>query len=186
MPVSCASLSKRWQPGVWRTILTEDRYPIKAVFASESNPLCAHANPDKFIVDAVKRLEFIVWTDIMLNPSGEWADIVLPVSTPFERNWVTPTNEVGLMAGQKIIEPLYESKSDFDIYRELCVRWGRESVWPWKTEEEWCDWQLEEVGITFKELDGHPTGRIFQVQLFEVLSHAQLLGYLDQEPAYRP
>ncbi len=87
-----------------------------------------------------------------MTPSNEFADILLPVSSPFERKWVSMMNEVGILAGEQLIEPLYESKSDFDIYMELAKRWGKENVWPWKTEEEWCDWQLAEMGITFKEL----------------------------------
>jgi len=144
-------LPSAWQPGVWKAMLTGDPYPVKALFATDSNPLCSHGNPDKFILDALKKLDFIVWTDIVMTPSNEWADIILPTGTPFERDYVNATNEVGVLAGQKVVEPLFESRSDFYIYRELCVRWGRESIWPWKTEEEWCDWQLEKMGTTFRE-----------------------------------
>ncbi len=141
-----------YQPAVWKAILTEKPYPIKALVATDSNPLVAHENPDKYILEALKKVEFIVWSDIVMTPSNEFADIILPVSTPFERNWCTQSNEVGVFAGQAVIEPLYESKSDFDIYRELCVRWGKEKIWPWKTEEEWCDWMVAKMGITFREL----------------------------------
>ncbi len=145
-------LPSAWQPGVWKAVITGDPYPVRGLFATDSNPLCSHGNPDKFILDALKKLDFIVWTDIVMNPSNEWADIILPTCTPFERDWVNATNEVGVMAGQKVVEPLYESRSDFYIYRDLCIRLGRESIWPWKTEEEWCNWQLAEMGITFREL----------------------------------
>ncbi|MFC1971384.1 molybdopterin-dependent oxidoreductase [Chloroflexota bacterium] len=141
-----------YQPDVWRAMLTEDPYPIKALFGIDSNPLCGHENPDKYILDAIKKVDFIVWCDMLMTPSNEYADIILPVTTPIERNWVDDSNEAGVFAGRAVVEPYYESKSDFDIYRELCVRWGREDIWPWKTEEEWCDWQLEKMGITFKEL----------------------------------
>ena len=147
-----AQLPSAYQPAVWKAALTGDPYPIKALFAVDSNPLIDHENPDRYILKALKKLEFIVWTDITMTPSNEYADIILPVCTPFERDWVYASPEVGVFAGQKVIEPLYESKSDFYIYRELCQRVGREDAWPWKTEEEWCDWQLEGMGITFREL----------------------------------
>ncbi|MFC1861569.1 molybdopterin-dependent oxidoreductase, partial [Chloroflexota bacterium] len=140
------------QPAVWKSVLTGEPYPIKALFGIDSNPLVGHENPDKYILEALKKLEFIVWTDITMTPSNEYADIILPVSTPFERDWVSAQFEVGIFAGQAVIEPLYESRSDFHVYRDLCHRVGREDAWPWKTEEEWCDWQLEEMGITFREL----------------------------------
>jgi len=140
-----------YQPEVWKAALTGEPYPIKALFGIDSNPLIDHENPDGYILEAMKKLEFIVWTDITMTPSNEYADIILPVCTPMERNWLSPMFEVGVFAGQAVIEPLYESKSDFYVYRELCKRVGREDAWPWKTEEELCDWQLEEMGITFKE-----------------------------------
>ncbi len=141
-----------YEPAVWKTILTGKPYPVKALYGADSNPLVGHENPGRYILEALKKLEFIVWTDITMTPSSEYADIVLPVCTPFERNWVTDTHELGIMAGQAVIEPLYESKSDFYICVELLKRWGLESMFPWQTEEEWCNWRLENLGITFREL----------------------------------
>lgn len=141
-----------WQPGVWNAIITGKPYPIRALVGTDSNPLVGHENPHKYIREALKKLEFTVWCDMVRTPSNEYADILLPVTTPYERNWMNTKNEVGIFAGQAIIEPYYESKSDFDIYRALMERWGLEKNWPWKTEEELCNWQLEDLGITFKEL----------------------------------
>jgi anaerobic selenocysteine-containing dehydrogenase len=141
-----------YQPAVWKAALTGDPYPIKALYGVDSNPLVCHENPGKYILEALKNIEFIVWTDITMTPSNEYADIILPINTPFERNWVSTKYEIGIFAGQEVMEPYYESKSDFFIFRELCKRAGREDVWPWETEEELCDYQLEELGITFKEL----------------------------------
>ncbi|MDP2917045.1 MAG: molybdopterin-dependent oxidoreductase [Dehalococcoidia bacterium] len=142
-----------WQPGVWKQIVTGKPYPIKVYFACDSNPLVGHEKPDRYIIQALRdKLEFIVWADITMTPSTQYADILLPSCTPLERDWVSNSMEAGVFAGQKVIEPVYESKPDFFIYRELTHRMGRGDIWPWKTEEEWCDWQLEEMGITFREL----------------------------------
>ncbi|MDP2916820.1 MAG: molybdopterin-dependent oxidoreductase [Dehalococcoidia bacterium] len=146
-----AQTPSAYQPGVWKAVLTGKPYPIKALYGVDSNPLVDHENPNKYILEALKKLEFIVWSDITMTPSNEYADIILPVCTPLERNWLSCMFEVGVFAGQAVIEPMYESKSDFYIFRELCIRAGQPEVWPWKTEEEWCDWQLEKMGITFKE-----------------------------------
>lgn len=140
------------QPAVWKAIVTGEPYPIKCLFISNSNFLTTHEGPDKHPFEALKKLEFILATDLIMTPSNEFADMVLPLSTAFERDWVSDTYEVGVFAAQAVIEPLYESKSDFDVYRELCRRFGREDIWPWKTEKEYCDWQLEPVGITYEEL----------------------------------
>ncbi len=138
-------------PSAWRAILNQEPYPIKALIGHSSNPLLGHENPGNYILEALKKLEFIVWIDITMTPSNEWADIILPASTPLERDWISEF-DMGIYAGRALIEPLWESKSDFDIYKELCWRMGREDVWPWKTEREWCEYRLEGMGITFDDL----------------------------------
>jgi len=138
-------------PSVWKAIITGKPYSIKALIGHSSNPLLTQENPDNYILEALKKLDFIVWFDITMTPSNEWADIILPVSTPFERNWCNEC-DMGIFAGQAVMESQWESRSDFDIYRELCVRMGRADAWPWKTDREFCDWRLEGTGITFDEL----------------------------------
>jgi len=139
------------QPLVWQAMITGKPYPIKALFATDSNPLVGHENAGKYILEALKQVEFIVWCDVTMTPSNEYADILLPVSTPFERSYCNALTDKGIAIGQKVIEPVGESKSDFDIFRELSKRMGREDAWPWKTDEEYCDWQLKETGLTFRE-----------------------------------
>jgi len=140
------------QPAVWRAAATGDPYPIRALYGESSNPLIGHEKPDRFVLEALKKLDFIVWSDITMTPSTEWADIILPVTTPFERDWVHDAFDMGLFAGQAVVEPLGESRSDFDIFRELCHRMGHPYLWPWRTERELCDWKLKPLGITFEQL----------------------------------
>ena len=140
------------QPAVWKAIVTGEPYPIKALFGTHSNPLATHEWPQGYVRQALEKLDFIVWTEITMTPSSEFADILLPVCTPFERDWVTDTYEVGVFAGQKIVEPMWESRSDFYIYRELCHRMGRPEIWPWATEEDFCNECLKDMGITFRQL----------------------------------
>ncbi|MDP2917048.1 MAG: molybdopterin-dependent oxidoreductase, partial [Dehalococcoidia bacterium] len=142
-----------YQPAVWRAMVTGKPYPIKALFAADSNPLLGHERGNNYVIQALRdKLEFIVWTDITMTPSNQYADLMLPVTTPFERDWLSNSPEVGVFAGQKVIEPVGECMSEFYIYRELCRRMGGADVWPWKTEEDFCNWQLQGMGITFREL----------------------------------
>lgn len=142
-----------YQPTVWRAMVTGKPYPIKALFGTDSNPLLGHERPDNYVIQALRdKLEFIAWTDITMTPSNQYADILLPITTPLERNWTTNSPEIGVFAGQAVIEPVGESRNEFDVYRDLCKRMGREDAWPWKTEEEWCNYQLKGMGITFREL----------------------------------
>ncbi len=140
------------QPAVWKAAATGDPYPIRALYGETSNPLVGHEKPDRFILAALKKLDFIVWSDITMTPTTEWADIILPVNTPFERDWVHDAFDMGLFAGQAVIEALGESRSDFYIFKELCRRMGRADLWPWETERDLCNWKLAPLGTSFEKL----------------------------------
>jgi len=76
-------------------------------------------------VQALQKLEFIVVHEQFMTPGAMLADIVLPTSTSFERNDVTSgfgTPMFGYM--NKVIEPLYECKSNYEIAIELAERLG--------------------------------------------------------------
>ena len=142
-----------WQPGAWKAIATGDPYQPRVLFGCDSNPLVGHEKPDRYPIQALRdKLDFIVWLDMQWTPSNQYADIILPVSTPYERDWVSNSYEVGVFGGQKLIDPVGESRSDFDIYKELTHRMGYADIWPWDTEEDLCNWQLEGIDISFKEL----------------------------------
>ena len=77
-------------------------------------------------IEAVKKLDLIVCQDSTITPSGIWADILLPAATHFERHDVALPWYKGhyYIHRPKVIEPLGESKSDFQIFTELAFRLG--------------------------------------------------------------
>ncbi|UCG65906.1 MAG: molybdopterin-dependent oxidoreductase [Deltaproteobacteria bacterium] len=88
-------------------------------------------------VRALKALEFIVVQEQVMSPMAKYADILLPGCTFLERNDITlggATPFYGSM--NKVIEPLYESKSHLQIATLLAERLGI-SDFNDKTEEEW-------------------------------------------------
>jgi anaerobic selenocysteine-containing dehydrogenase len=177
---SMSPMPSAHQPAVWKAAATGDPYPIKALYGETSNPLVGHEKPDRYVLAALKKLDFIVWSDITMTPSTQWADIILPVSTPFERDWVHDGFDGGLFAGQAVIEPWGESRSDFDIYRELCHRMGRPDLWPWETEHELSDWKLEPLGINFEKLCEscfYPAAEVWN-------KHEKGMLRPDQKPGY--
>lgn len=94
-------------------------YPdIKMAIYSAANPF--HAQQDRNrMIDAWKKLETVVVLDHQWTASCRFADIVLPVTTRFERNDIeqfgTHSNK-GLMALHQIVKPQYEARHDFDIF----------------------------------------------------------------------
>ena len=84
------------------------------------------------MIDAWKKLETVVVLDHQWTASCRFADIVLPVTTRFERNDIeqfgTHSNK-GLMALHQIVKPQYEARHDFDIFAGLCKRFDKEAVY---------------------------------------------------------
>jgi hypothetical protein len=57
-----------------------------------------------------------------------------------------------VIGGERPVEPLYERKTDFEFWRDLCWRFGYQEYFPWRSEEELWDYCFKGLNITFREL----------------------------------
>ncbi|MCG6862355.1 MAG: molybdopterin-dependent oxidoreductase [Chromatiaceae bacterium] len=98
---------------------------IKGLFWQGSDWFNQLPNINKEI-EAIKKLELVVCMDSTITPSGLYADVLLPVATHFERHDVALPWYKGhyYIHRPKVIEPLGESKTDFQIFTELLYRIG--------------------------------------------------------------
>jgi anaerobic selenocysteine-containing dehydrogenase len=144
------------------------------MFVMAANPVLTCANT-RVVEKALRKLNFLVVTDIFMTPTAELADILLPSSTFLETTrFVTydthadhgwnVTSRIAL--SPKVSEPLWESRSDWNIICELGRKMGYGEYFPWKTEEEAIDYTLGPLGITSKELRYHPEGIIISIPPF--------------------
>ena len=98
------------------------------------------------------KLEFVVNQDIWFNSETRMADVILPACTNFERDDVGEWGAGGgytkhasngcnfriIVRQQKCIEPLWESKSDYEIFTLLADRLGMKGVFTdGKSELDW-------------------------------------------------
>lgn len=98
------------------------------------------------------KLEFVVNQDCWWCTETRFADVVLPSCTNLERNDISEWASAGgysthgsascshrvIVYQQKCIEPLWESKSDYQIFTELAERLGvKEEFTEGNTEEDW-------------------------------------------------
>ena len=144
-------------------ILNPDRYGtnIKALLVMWGNPVNQNADSNKTI-RALKSetVELIVVADIFMTSTARYADIVLPVSTFLERTSILESCEVGrlpyinlldrsprpqLFFRERVVEPLWESKDDFEIVCRLAEKLGYGEYFPWKNTEEWIADVLEKA-----------------------------------------
>jgi len=76
-------------------------------------------------IQAFRKVEFVVAQDLFLTSHAQFADIVLPITSYWEREGtVTPSYRERLTWSSQVVEPLFESKDDVWVARELAVRLG--------------------------------------------------------------
>lgn len=138
---------------VFQAMRTGKPYPVKGFITVQGNPL-SWAENTSLVKESLKCLELLCVMDYYMSPTCEIADLVLPSTHWTERDYLA--DEVcsqWIFGQQKAVEPLYERKSDVWFWRTLGRRLNPE-WWPWETDEELFNWQLEQThaGITWEEL----------------------------------
>ncbi len=115
-------------------------YPdIKLVWWSGGNPIVHHQDLNRFL-KAWQHPETIIVNEPWWTNTARCADIVLPACTNMERNDVARRKGAAnyVMAMQKVVDPLYESRPDFDIYAAVAERLGyKEKFTEGLTEMQW-------------------------------------------------
>ena len=100
----------------------------------------------------LKTLDFIVTTNVYFDDSVYWSDIVLPVCTGFESRdecGMIQVSKNHILLQMKVIDPLFESKTDFEIEHELAERLGLAEYLP-KSTMEYVKAQLNTTDPAFK------------------------------------
>ena len=98
---------------------------IKMMFSHGfGDPLNQRAGASKGI-EAFRKMEFVATSTIYLNSTARYSDLVLPVTTQWERHsgFLTGNRDI-LIYHRQITEPLFEAKDDIEIAREVGVRLG--------------------------------------------------------------
>jgi anaerobic selenocysteine-containing dehydrogenase len=151
-------LSSAHEPTLWRAILEEEPYPVKALLLQYHNPVGGSANvagvEEALLSD---KLELLVSHDLFLNATSRLADYVLPAAHWLEK----PHFSLGLAsvgfsgdfveANQATIEPEYEHRSDYDLWRDLGHRLGQSEHWPDRVED-FYQTMLDPAGLKFDEV----------------------------------
>ncbi len=127
---------------------------IKLIYTVASNALInQHANVNRSakILEDESLVEFIVVHEQFLTPTARFADILLPVCTQFEMWGLEDGWKYGeeVIMMQKLFEPPYETKSDYQICSELAERLGvKDQYTEGKDEKGWIEWAVEEYRRT--------------------------------------
>lgn len=162
-PLGPASNGRITTRDLYRAILEEVPYPIRAVLGFGANMLMAHADGTHGR-EALKALEFYAHADLFMNPTAQLADVVLPVASAFEREGLKVGFEISQEAQSMIqlrpavVPPPGEARPDTDIVFDLACRLGlTQQFWNGDIEAAYRH-QLATTGVTLEQLRAAPGG----------------------------
>lgn len=142
---------------VLNSVLTESPYPVRTIIAPGTQPVVS-TRGSKRVIEALKKLDFYVVIDVARTADMDYADIVIPVTTPYEEDYPFEAFGGCLMARNKVIDPLGDYKSTYQFFLDLGVKMGYGAdFWNGNIGEAMND-QLQPYHLTYSELQKHPTG----------------------------
>lgn len=104
-----------------------------------------HHQDTNRLINAWQKPELVVISECFWTGAAKHADIVLPITTSFERNDMTMTGDYSnqhLVPMKQVVPPQYEARNDFDVFAALSERWeegGHARFTEGKTELEWLE-----------------------------------------------
>lgn len=152
-------------PDLWTSVLDGDPYRTRALVSFGMNPITSHADPRRAAA-ALRRLEFHVHADLYPTPTSRYADLVLPVCTPWEREALRcgfPVDAEGWRTVQwrpRMVAPRGESRADLDIVCALAGRLGLQNVLGGGSATELFDRRLAPAGLSVEALAAAPGHRV--------------------------
>lgn len=154
----------------YTAVLEGDPYPVRGLVCFGSNLIMAHGDPLRGR-EAIRSLDFYVHCDMFDNPTSRYADIVLPVNTPYERDAL----RIGFGSGQraeehiqyrpKMVEPAGETRSDTEIAFAMANELGLSDLFFGGDIDAARAHVLEPTGITLDELKASPGGVTIHLKL---------------------
>lgn len=136
-----------------------DELRFEMLWVVGANPLLNSMNTNQ-VFEAIQKFPFIVNWELFMTPTAMMSDLVLPVAMWTERENIVDCHLVwGLMARPRCVDPVGEARTDEEGTLELVKRYLAKldpdywnEVIPWNTYQEWLDWRLEPMGMTWKQL----------------------------------
>lgn len=148
---------------LYTSLLEGSPYRVRALIAFGGNMLLSQADPQRGR-EALASCEFHVHCELVETPTSRFADLVLPVATPWEREAlrvgfdIDAEGEELVQLRPRMVEPVGEAKSDNWIVFELAKRLGlTEEFFGGEIDSGW-NHMLRPLNLTVARLRERPEG----------------------------
>ena len=136
-------------------MLTEDPYPIKALICYRHDPFNCFPDPQAQ-KEALEKCDLLIAIDTHYSEFGWYCDVILPESMYLERESIIATQKgpkPRFIVRQKAVEPRFNTKAAWEIFKLLADRMGIGQYFPYETIEDLWRWQLEPTGFKIEDFD---------------------------------
>ena len=146
---------------------------IKMIFNLASNTLInqhGDINRTAKLLKDTSKCEFIVCSDLFMTASAKFADLLLPGISMFEEENITKPWKFTEFLGfnNKVIEPLYECKTEYEWIRELAKGIGLEEEFTeGRDYSQWMSYIYEDLRTSDPELPEYDEFREKGIYKFE-------------------
>jgi formate dehydrogenase major subunit len=96
---------------------------IKAIYIMGENPVLSDPDADH-VIHSLESLDFLVVQDIFLTETAQLADVVLPAASFAEKDGTFSNTERRVQLVRKAIEPIGQSKPDYEIICLIATAMG--------------------------------------------------------------
>src|SRR5271168_3249840 len=129
---------------------------IKSLYIKGEDTITSDSNAN-FVAEALEKVEFLIVQDINFSETARYADLVLPACPSLEKEGTFTSTERRIQRIYRAIEPLGESKADWEIIQLIANRMG--GKWHYKHPSEIMD-EIARLtplfaGVNYERLEGY-------------------------------
>ncbi len=134
--------------------IVDGRLKAMYVFGEEMSIVDSNAN---YVAQALSKLDFFVVQDIFFGETCRYADVVLPASPSLEKEGTFTSTERRIQRLYKVLDPLGDSRPDWQIIQDLANRLGANWKYAHPSEiyAEIASLTPLMAGVTYERLEGY-------------------------------
>jgi formate dehydrogenase major subunit len=133
---------------------------IRGMYIMGENPFLSDPNANK-VRKALANLEFLVVQDIFLTETAEFADVILPATSFFEKEGTYTNTDRRVQIGRPVLKPPGQARLDWEIICEISTRMGYPMHYQ-STEEVFAEFAgLTSSYATLRHSNLGPTGKLW-------------------------